>query len=269
MEPGESTRMIFAGDRLICCARSDGSLRDQDLLTLRIDAEADDLVHAERNDPSRGEDQQVLVISRAAFHFDHRGQSHGEVASAAVADFGLDVLAVVQRFHFAANRDRLAVQIVGLAADGHVEALPMPLFIAACTAAGSAIVITQPVAFCLTSSSRMNVLSADEPPPTLSPVSNNATGNFVAAIACFHRCGRIGNLQHDAISRVAHSRSPNRLASFSASCAIAVGYDDDARPHVRHVGVLIAAHDADGEDFRVALAPDPSLALVIGSSGSA
>ena len=63
---------------------------------------------------------------------------------------------------------------------------------------------------------RMNVLSADDPPPTLSPVSKSATGNFVAAMACLHGCGGIGDLQNDLAAVRPEQRSPNRLASFSA-----------------------------------------------------
>ena len=61
--------------------------------------------------------------------------------------------------------------------------------------------------------------------------------------------------------------SPKRLASFSASAG-RLGYDDDARPHVRHVAVLIAAHHGHGQNLRIALLQS-IVARVMGSSGSA
>jgi hypothetical protein len=60
------------------------------------------------------------------------------------------------------------------------------------------------------------VLSPDEPPPTLSPVSNSATGNFVAAIASRTAAAGSG-IFSTMLSRDAHRRSAKRCACFCAS----------------------------------------------------
>ena len=48
-------------------------------------------------------------------------RAHAEVAPAAVPDLGFNVVAVVERFHLPTYRNRLAVKVVGLSADGQIE----------------------------------------------------------------------------------------------------------------------------------------------------
>ena len=121
----------------------------------------------------------------------------------------------------------------------------MPSFAAEWTAAGSAMVITQPVAFCFTSSSRMNVLSADDPPPTLSPVSKNATGNLAAAMACFTAAAAIGDIEYN-LFPVSPKQVSEMLRLFLSKLAVSVCDNNDARPHGGHIGILISAHHRSG-----------------------
>ena len=143
----------LCGDRLIGGAWGDGPFGYEDLLTLGIDAEADDLMHAVRDHAAGGEDEQILVVARAAFHFDHGGSAHVEVAPTSVTDLGFDVVAVVQRLDFAADAHGLAVEVSVLPPTGMSKVAADARFHRGfARPAGSAMVVTQPIAFWLINS---------------------------------------------------------------------------------------------------------------------
>ena len=62
----------------------------------------------------------------------------------------------------------------------------------------------------------MKVLSPEEPPPMLSPMSISATGNLSLAMACVTAAAASGRLR-TILSRVAHNMSATRWASLAAN----------------------------------------------------
>ena len=93
---------------------------------------------------------------------------------------------------------------------------PIPAFAQVSTDSGSKIAMTQPSAFCLSSSSRTSVESAALPPPTLSPASKSEMGVAVACMARATASAGVGKLGVS-WSRAAHIMSAMRCAPRSAN----------------------------------------------------
>ena len=81
----------------------------------------------------------------------------------------------------------------------------------------------------------------------LSPVSTRTTGNVSLLMACLTALGGAGEFKLELLSE-APDFVCESLGFALGQVGVSVGDHDDTRRHVRHIGVVVAAGEADGEE---------------------
>src|SRR5439155_2877142 len=99
------------GDRLVSSTKGDGGLHDEDLLELRLDAEAGDLTQAEGRLTAAREREQIRRAVTGSFRLEDGAETLVIVASRSVTAGGLLETAIVEGPHSPADWYRDGVQV--------------------------------------------------------------------------------------------------------------------------------------------------------------